>query len=77
MLLYHQLNKKMEQAKRIANQKAREVESNIFGEPIGPVETVGEEVKPLQNLPNGDIRCDVCMCNMNSEPQAQTHVNGE
>jgi len=31
---------------------------------------------PLQSLPNGDIYCKVCDCNMNSGAQAQSHIVG-
>lgn len=31
---------------------------------------------PLQSLPNGDIYCRICDCNMNSGAQAQSHIVG-
>lgn len=31
---------------------------------------------PLESLPNGDIHCRVCDCNMNSGAQAQSHIVG-
>lgn len=69
-----QTNKKVEQQKKLAHIKAKEVEVEL-GMGMEEQEEV-EEYNPLQILPNGDTRCELCCCNMNSEPQAITHVNG-
>lgn len=68
------MNKKLEQQKRLESLKAQEVDALVMGSLDQDEEQ--PEFSPLKNLPNGDIRCEICQCNMNSEPQALTHTNG-
>jgi len=72
-----QMNKKVEQQKKLAHIKAKAVEVELGMAVVAEEEQEEvEEYNPLQILPNGDTRCELCCCNMNSEPQAITHVNG-